>query len=92
MGVAEALGVLIGILVPPVVDKVQRAEWPAWVKLLVALGTSIVIGTATAAATGELASTGDWWGVVTAVFVASQVAYRTWWHRDRGGQKEAAGQ
>jgi len=74
------------------VDRVQRVEWPEWLKLLVPRGTSVIIGAGTAAATGELASTGDWWGVVTAVFVASQVAYRTWWHRDRGEQKEAAGQ
>lgn len=79
----ELLAAVVGALMPPLVDQVVRgrfAAWPAWAKLAVALATSAVIGTLTVLTTGVPA--GGWWSVVTAAFVASQVAYRTWWHRD----------
>lgn len=83
MGLAELLALVVGYLMPPAVAYVTAAGWPSWAKLAVAFAISAVLGTVTALATGELAAAGagGWLNVVLVVFAASQLAYRTWWHR-----------
>lgn len=92
---AQMLAGVIGLLMPPLVDQVNRGvleHWPSWAKLLVSLASSLVLGTVTALATGEADTAGGWWGTVAAVFVASQVAYRTWWQRAKpAGQGDTGG-
>lgn len=74
----ELVSAIVGYLAPALVSVVVRSNWASWVKGIVALVSSVVIGFVVALVSGELNGT----GVATAiavVFAASQVAYKTWW-------------
>lgn len=67
-----------GFFLPAVVAVVNRAEWKSWVKGLIALLASVLVGTVTALLGGQF--TGHTWvEAVGVAFAASQVAYHTWW-------------
>lgn len=69
---------VVGFALPALVAVVNREEWKPWVKAVIALVASILVGTVTALLNGSF--TGATWvtGMVI-VFGASQLAYHTWW-------------
>ncbi len=69
---------MAGFLVPALVAVVNREEWKPWVKAVIALLSSIVVGTVTALLSGDFTGT-DWATAIGIAFAASQVAYMTWW-------------
>jgi hypothetical protein len=75
----DMLSAIVGALLPALVATINRSRWPAWAKGLVMLGSSVAVGAATAALTGDL--TGKTWAQ-SALIVggAATAAYRLWWH------------
>lgn len=87
----------IGSVMPVLVAVVVRSNWPNWVKGLIALATSLLLGVIAAAAANDLTALG-WMKAALVVFGASQVAYHTWWKTsgiagaiERATQPETAG-
>lgn len=69
---------LVGFLLPGVVAVINREPWAPWIKGVIALLSSIAVGTVTALLAGQF--TGSNWGqAIMIVFAASQIAYHTWW-------------
>lgn len=69
---------LVGILLPGLVAIINHENWKSWIKAIIALAASVVVGTVTALLSGGF-SGATWVQAVGVVFVASQVAYHTWW-------------
>lgn len=69
---------VVGFFMPALVALVNRAEWQAWVKALVALGSAVLVGTVVALLSNSFDGT-TWLQSIGIVFAASQVAYHTWW-------------
>lgn len=74
----EQWSLVVGFLLPALVAVVNRAEWKAWVKALVALLASVVVGTVTAMLGGQFTGA-NWVTSIGIVFGVSQAAYLTWW-------------
>lgn len=70
---------VLGALMPPLVALVNQPAWPSWAKALVALVSCIGVGTGTAWAAGGLSGIG-WPAAVAVAFLATQKAYRAYWH------------
>lgn len=73
------VALVVGSLLPMLVAVVVRSSWPAWVKGAVAVGSSLVAGTVTALATGELGTAKGWVQSIVIVFGASMVTYKAFW-------------
>ena len=69
----------IGWVMPLLVAVVVRSKWPNWVKGVVALLTSVILGAVSVATAGDLSNPTDWLAAAITVLTASQVAYHTWW-------------
>lgn len=69
---------LVGFVLPALVSIVSREEWKPWLKGIVALLSSAIVGTITAMIAGTLTGT-TWVQAVGVVFGISQLAYHTWW-------------
>jgi hypothetical protein len=69
---------LVGFVLPALVAIINRSEWKSWVKGIVALLASVVVGTITALLAGSFTGA-SWLQAISIVFAASQVAYHTWW-------------
>lgn len=69
---------LVGFVLPALVAIVNRSEWKPWVKGIVALLASVLVGTITALIAGNFTGS-SWIQAIGIVFAASQVAYHTWW-------------
>lgn len=65
-------------LVPNLVSIIVRSHWPAWLKGVIAVATSIIAGTITAWANGQLTGL-NWVQDVFAVAVAAIGAYKMFW-------------
>lgn len=74
----EQWSLVVGFLLPALVSIVNRAEWKAWVKAVVALLASVVVGTVTAMLGGQFTGA-NWVTSIGIVFGVSQAAYLTWW-------------
>lgn len=70
--------VAAGFFLPVLVAVVNRAEWKPWVKGLIAVLASVVVGTVTALLAGQFTDQ-TWMQSVAIVFAASQAAYHSWW-------------
>lgn len=69
---------LVGFLLPALVAIINRAEWKPWIKGVVALLASVLVGTVTALLAGSFTGS-SWIQAIGIVFAASQVSYHTWW-------------
>ncbi len=69
---------LVGLLLPGLVAIVNRESWKPWVKAVVAVAASVLVGTVTALLSGGFTGV-TWVQALVIVSVASQVAYHTWW-------------
>jgi len=74
----ETWSALVGLFVPALIAFVNRSDWKDWIKALVALASSILVGTVTALLGGQFTGS-NWVTAVGIVFATSQVAYLTWW-------------
>lgn len=70
---------VIGYFMPIVVAAVVRTRWASWAKALTALAISLLVGTFTAWASGDLVGLA-WPAAVATAMAATQHAYRKWWH------------
>jgi len=68
----------IGTALPALVAVVNRAHWAGWIKAIVVLLSSLVVGFLTALFNGQLNGLGVSTAVLT-VFLAALVTYQTWW-------------
>lgn len=78
-----ATGSIVGTLSPFVQALLQRPTWSSNVKVGIAVAFSVVLGTVTAASSGQLdgldwSSAGTWLGAVALVFATSQAAFVAW--------------
>lgn len=69
---------VVGFFLPALVSAINHAEWKAWVKAVIALLSSVLVGTVTALLSGDF-SGANWIASIGIVFGSSQVAYHTWW-------------
>lgn len=69
---------VVGFVLPALVAVVNRSEWKAWVKGIVVVLASVVVGTVTALLGGQFTGA-NWVQSIGIVFATSQVAYHTWW-------------
>jgi len=69
---------VVGFVLPALVAIINREPWAPWIKGLVALATSILVGTITALLAGQFTGA-TWFQAIVITFAASQVAYHTWW-------------
>lgn len=69
---------VVGFVLPAVIAVVNRAEWKAWLKALVALGTSVLAGTVTALLSGDFTGS-TWLQAIGIAFAASAASYKLWW-------------
>lgn len=69
---------VMGFLVPALVAVVNREPWKPWIKAVVALLTSLVVGTITALLAGNFTGT-NWATAIGIVFGAAIASYKLWW-------------
>jgi|SRR5690242_12874161 len=69
---------IVGFFLPALVAIINRVDWKPWLKALVALVASVLVGTVTALLAGSFTGT-TWLQAIGVVFAASQLAYHTWW-------------
>lgn len=71
------------VLVPNIVSIVVRSHWAGWLKAIVVILTSLVVGTVTVWANGQIANApvtlNDWVEDVFAVGAAAIAAYKAFW-------------
>jgi hypothetical protein len=74
----ELVVVLIGLVLPPAVDLVNRFIQQSWLRYVVALLVSLILG-------GILAYAQYGWGGIAAdagvIFIASQTVYKLWYDK-----------
>lgn len=69
---------VIGFFLPALVSVINREEWKSWVKAVVALASSVVVGTITALLGGAFTGV-NWATAIGIVFAASAASYKLWW-------------
>lgn len=74
----ETWAILVGFFVPALVSAVNRYDWKPWIKAVVALVVSVLVGTVTALLSGEFTGA-NWATSIGIVFGSSQAAYALWW-------------
>lgn len=76
---AEALAIIVGLLMPLLVSWLKNSDWTTRQKFLFSVGISLVLGFATSFFAGDVALRWERVLVDTAfVFLAAQVFYKTW--------------
>jgi len=73
------VGVIVGLITPPLTSFVTQAKWTKRTRMLVSYGVSGVLGFLTAIATGAIESGADFATTVGAVVALAQVSYTTLW-------------
>ena len=68
----------VGFLLPALISVVNHEMWPAWLKAVIALASSIVAGTVTAVLGGQFNGV-NWMTAIGIIFAVSQGSYHTWW-------------
>lgn len=69
---------VVGFFLPALVAVVNREEWKSWIKAVIALGASAVVGTVTALLGGGFTGS-TWLQAIGVVFAASAASYKLWW-------------
>jgi peptidoglycan/LPS O-acetylase OafA/YrhL len=65
---------ILGLLTPFAQSIVQRPEWSATVRVIIAIAAALVIGLVTVIANGDF-NTGNWFATAGVVLAAAQTAY-----------------
>lgn len=71
---------VVGFVLPALVAIINREPWKPWIKAVVALVSSALVGTVTALLSGQFTGA-TWIQAIGIVFAASQVAYMLWWKK-----------
>ena len=74
----QALGLIVGVLLPLVTSVIQQPKLPRWARVAVAVAAAIIAGTGTVLAAGEF-DPGNWLSTVAAVLIAAQTSYESIW-------------
>lgn len=69
---------VVGFFLPGLVSIINRAEWKPWLKAVIALLVSVVVGSVTALLSHGFTGA-TWLQAIGVVFAASQAAYHLWW-------------
>lgn len=73
------VGLLVGVITPPITAVIQRPTWSKNTRIVVAGAASVVLGFITAATTGALTDPGNLFAVIAAVAVAAEATYEKLW-------------
>jgi len=74
------VGVVVGLITPPLTAFVTQTKWTKRTRTLVSYGVSAILGFLTAIATGAIGESGaDFATTVGAVVALAQVSYTTLW-------------
>jgi hypothetical protein len=73
------LNAIIGVVMPGLIEVVNRESWTAQMRALVSLASCVAVGFVTTWFAGDLSNAGDVSSAMLAVFGSAVIAYNQWW-------------